>query len=140
MGYHLLVTVGIWVDISNIAQSAGAVEYTNWRKTSSQWVSWYDTKQSDCEAPIMLKLWGNQNTQSLPSLSGPLWPRVAAPDKVISMGQIELNCVLMLTWIVWNRIIFWHCNSELMLNWIGWNKTVFWLWNCVHAKQVSWWP
>ena len=27
---------------------------------------------------------------------GPLGPRVVAPDRVLSMGQIELNCILML--------------------------------------------
>ena len=42
---------------------------------------------------------GYSNTWSfgeLPSLPGPLWPEVVAPDKVLSMGQIQLNCVLML--------------------------------------------
>ena len=43
----------------------------------------YDTKQSDGKAPVMLEL-------LLPSLPGPLWPRVVAPDRVISMGQIKL--------------------------------------------------
>ena len=57
----------------------------------------------------MLELWGMQSTPSLPSLPGPLWPRVEAPDRVLSMGQIELNCVLMLNWIelewnIWYRI------------------------------------
>ena len=37
-----------------------------------------------------------QNIPSLPSLLGPLRPGVVAPDRVLSMGQIELNCVLML--------------------------------------------
>ena len=32
----------------------------------------------------MLELWG------LPSLAGPLWPRVVAPARGLSMGQIEL--------------------------------------------------
>ena len=59
----------------------------------------YDTKQSDGEASVMLELWGMWNTPSLPSLPGPLWPGVIAPDKVPSMGQIELNCVLILNWI-----------------------------------------
>ena len=31
-----------------------------------------------------------QNTSSLPSLLGPLWPGVLTPDRVLSMGQIEL--------------------------------------------------
>ena len=51
-----------------------------------QWVSWYDTKQSDGEAPVMLKLWGMQSTPSLLFLPGPLWPGVVAPDRVLSMG------------------------------------------------------
>ena len=41
----------------------------------------YDTKQSDGEVPVMLELWGMQSTPSLPSLSGPLWLGVVAPDK-----------------------------------------------------------
>ena len=66
----------------------------------------YDTKQSDGEAPVMLDLWRLQSTPSLPLLPSPLWPVVVAPDKVLSMGQIELNCVLMTNWIVWNRTVF----------------------------------
>ena len=31
---------------------------------------------------------------------------VIATDRVLSMGQIELNCVLMLNWIVWNRTVY----------------------------------
>ena len=41
----------------------------------------YDTKQSDGEVPAMLELWGMRSTPSLPSLPGPLWPGVVAPDK-----------------------------------------------------------
>ena len=55
-----------------------------------------NTKQSDGGLPLMLELWGMQSTFSLPSLPGPLWPGVVASDRVLSMGQIELNCVLML--------------------------------------------
>ena len=57
----------------------------------------YDTKQSDVEAPVMLELWGMLSTPSLPSLTGPLWPGVVAPDRVLSVGQIELSYVLVLT-------------------------------------------
>ena len=35
-------------------------------------------------------------TRSLPSLPGPLGLGEVAPDTVLSMGQIELNYVLML--------------------------------------------
>ena len=50
----------------------------------------------------MLELWGMQTTLSLP-----LWPEVVAPDRVLSMGQMELNCVLMLNWIIyWLGYVF----------------------------------
>ena len=62
----------------------------------------YDAKQTDVEVPVMLKPRGMQNTFLLLSIPGPLWPGVVAPDRFISMGQIELNCVIMLNWIVWN--------------------------------------
>ena len=91
----------------------------------------YDPQQFDGETPVMLK----QSTCSLPSLSGLLWPEVIAPDRILSMGQIELNCVLMLTRIAWNRTVLafklrtyaklnclkWNCFC--MLNWIVWNRT-----------------
>ena len=57
----------------------------------------YGTKQSDSEVSVMLELWGKWSTPSLPLLPGPLWPGVVAPDRVLSMGQIELNC------IAWSR-------------------------------------
>ena len=64
-----------------------------------------------------------------------------APDSVLSMGKIELNYVLMLNWIIWNRTVsdtetvyvyetklfkmelFWHLTvgkqkTILILNWI----------------------
>ena len=44
----------------------------------------------------MLELWGMGSTSLLPSLPDLLWPRMVAPDRVLSMGQIELNCLLML--------------------------------------------
>ena len=77
----------------------------------------YDTKQSDSEVAVMLELWRMWSTPLLPSPPGPLWPRVVAPDRVLSMGQIELKCILMLNWIVWNKTVW--------LNWIAWNKNVF---------------
>ena len=44
----------------------------------------------------MLELWGMWSTPSLPSLPGPLWPRVVAPDRVLFMGEIKLICILTL--------------------------------------------
>ena len=36
------------------------------------------------------------STPLLPSLLDLLWPGVVVPDRDLFMGQIELNCVLML--------------------------------------------
>ena len=55
-----------------------------------------DSKQSDVEVPVMLEIWVIQSTPSLSALPGSLCPSVGAPDRVLSMGQIELNCELML--------------------------------------------
>ena len=48
----------------------------------------YVTKQSDGEVPVMMELWEMQNTPSLPSPLGPLWPGEVAPDRARSVGQI----------------------------------------------------
>ena len=64
------------------AQSAGAVEYTDCFSECPG----YDTKQSDDEVPAMLELWGMWSTPLLPSLPGPLWSGVVAPDRALSMG------------------------------------------------------
>ena len=61
-----------------------------WSKTVPLRMSLYDTEQSDGEAPVMLQLWGMQNTPSFPSLPGLLWPGIVAPGRILSMDQIEL--------------------------------------------------
>ena len=48
----------------------------------------YDTKQSDGEVPVMMELWWMQSTPLLPSLPGPPWLGVVAPDSVLCMCQI----------------------------------------------------
>ena len=70
-----------------------------------------DTKQSNGGAPVMVKLWGMRSISSLPSLPGPLWPGVVASVRVLSMSPIELNCVLMINWIVWNRTVYMYKNG-----------------------------
>ena len=90
-----------------LALWAGAIEYTDCFSAegldSSNECPRYDTKQSNGEVPV---LWGMLDTPLLTSLQGPLWPGVAKP--VLSMGRIELNCVLVLNWIVWNETLFLH--------------------------------
>ena len=44
----------------------------------------------------MLELWGMRSTPSLLLLPDPLWPGMVVPDRFLSMGQIEPNCVIML--------------------------------------------
>ena len=44
----------------------------------------------------MLELQGMQSMPLLPLLPGPLWPGRVAADRILFMGQIELNFVLML--------------------------------------------
>ena len=48
-------------------------------------------KQSEGEAPVILKLLGLLGTLSLLSILGPLWPEVVAPNRVLSIDQTELN-------------------------------------------------
>ena len=79
---------------------------------------------------------GNAEYPSWPSLQCPLWPGGIAPDRVLSLGQIELNCVLMLNWITWSKTVLTfkqrtyaklNClkwNYFCLLNWIVWNRTV----------------
>ena len=78
---------------SSTTLSAGAAEYSDSISAEGQdspnECPAYNTKQSDGEAPVMLELWGTRSTHSV--LPGPLWSVVVAPDRVLSMGQIELN-------------------------------------------------
>ena len=98
-----------------MAQSAGAAEYTDCFSVEGQDFSnecpRYDTKQSDGEAPVMLELLGMWSTPSLLSFPDPLWPGVVAPNRVLSMGKIELNFVLMLKSSVWNRTVYMYTNG-----------------------------
>ena len=76
-----------------------------------------------------------RSTPLLLSLPDPFWPRVGAHYRFLSIGRIELNCVLTLDWITWNRTDFqlhtyaklnclkWNCFC--MLNWNFWIRTVF---------------
>ena len=63
------------------AQLAGAVECTKCI-SAEEWPHphpWYDTKQSNGAAPVMLELWKTWNASSLLSLPSPLWLGVVAP-------------------------------------------------------------
>ena len=85
----------------HLAQSAGPLQRCKTPPPTNEYPG-YDNEQSDAEVPPMLELWEMRSTPSLPSLPDPLWLGVVALDRVLSMGQIELNCVLILNWITWN--------------------------------------
>ena len=56
----------------------------------------YETQKSDGEVQIMLEVLGIRTTPLFPSIPGQLRLGGAVPDYVFSLGQIELNCLLML--------------------------------------------
>ena len=95
-----------WVNTNwiTMAQSAGAAEYIDCisaeGKDSSNECPGYNPKQSDGGAPIMQELCEMQSTPSLSLLPSSLRLKGVVPDRVLSMSQIELNCILMLNWIV----------------------------------------
>ena len=76
-----------------MAKSAGSAEYTDCISAEG-----YDSNncpgfyiKTDGEARIMLEFWEMRIIPSLPSLPGRFWPGVVATDRVLFMGQIELN-------------------------------------------------
>ena len=84
-----------YMSISHVAVSGANCGYSKrvgWgRLVISHLVNEYpgnDTKQSDGEAPVMLKLWVMQRNPSLPSLPGVLSPGVVVPNKVLTIRQI----------------------------------------------------
>ena len=80
-----------------MAQSAGTSEYTDCisveRLDSPNECPENDSKQPDGNVPVML---ANAEYPFLPSLQGPHWLGLVTPDRLLSMGQIELNYVLIL--------------------------------------------
>ena len=75
----------------------------------------YDIKPSDGKVPA-LKIWIMWNTFSLLLLPGPLWPRVVSPDRVLSMGEIELFDYL--NWVQTND---WCLIELLVIHSNTWN-------------------
>ena len=80
-------------------------------------------------ARVILELCGIRRTPSLPSLSGPLWSGIMETDWVLSIGQVELNCVLMLKWIVWKKLFLYLivCKQKkivLKVTFIVWNRPI----------------
>ena len=70
---------------------------------------------------MALEIWGMWSTPLLPLLPSPLWPEVVAPDRVLSIGEIEQNVCKQMTdvklWllhnITWNHLIV--CKNKLRL-------------------------
>ena len=66
----------------------------------------YYIKKYDGESLVMLELWGKRSTSLLPSLTGPLWSEVIAPERVLSIGQIELIVI----YTEWKQMTFAKLN------------------------------
>ena len=77
----------------------------------------YDTKQFDGEIPVMLEIWGMQDTPLLPSLPRSLGLEVVAPDKALSRNQIELCAWIKqnsLRWDCFDILTAYLCLSEFL--------------------------
>ena len=80
-------------------------------------------------------IWDSSNAGALGNVEYPsiaITPRstlaqVVATDRVLSMARVELNCVLMLNLIAWNRTVF-DIETVLTLNWIVWLRIVWLNW------------
>ena len=67
-----------------------------------------------------------RSTPSLPSLPGPLWPGVVAPDRLLSMDQIQVKCLLMQILIGENSVTS------------TWNASIsVWRYNRLSTRQVK---
>ena len=82
----------------------------------------YDIKPSDDVAPA-LEIWGMWCTPLLPLLPGPLRSGVVAPDRVLSMGQIELFDYL--NWVQTNH---WCLIELLVIHSNTWNHSTVCKW------------
>ena len=83
-----------------MTESAGAVEYTDCFSAEGNDFPieslGYNSRQFDGQAPVMVEIWGIRSTPLLTAPPGPPWLEVVALGRVLSLGQKELNCVLML--------------------------------------------
>ena len=64
---------------------------------------------------------GNAKYSSFPSFLDPLWPRLVAPDRILSMGLLKLNI---------------YAKHYVKLNCLKWN--CFWHWNRIYVKLNFW--
>ena len=104
-----------------LAQSAGAVEYTDRFSAEPPPPNespGYDTKHFDDEVPVLLELWEMWSTPSLTLLQSPLWPGLVAPDRVLSIGQLEIKHGF-------ESLLLLPLNWSFMLNRLIWNRTAF---------------
>ena len=78
----------------------------------------YDIKPCYGDDPS-LNIWRMWRTLSLPLLPGSLWPGVVAPDKFLSIGQVEQTVCKQIAdfelWLLYTKIWnhFTACKKEL---------------------------
>ena len=95
----LIVVIVYYFQIWNkkeLAQSVVSADYTNCisaeRSDSPNECPVMTLNNLDGEIPATLELWGMWSTPSLSLLPSPLGFGVVAPNRVLSISQIELNC------------------------------------------------
>ena len=85
--------------MSGLAHLAGASENTDCFSAKGYPANEcpvYDSKYSDGEVAVILDLSGVQTTPLLLSFPSFLWPGMIASNSILSISQIELNCVFVL--------------------------------------------
>ena len=88
------------------------------KKNFGEWESWrrcsgYYTKQSG-GGTLVMELWGTWRISSLPLFLSPLWPRVVIPDRVPSIGQIELVDHLTICKLITDVKLNFLCYIEIL--------------------------
>ena len=82
--YFQLFSFQLWI---NLAQSTKTVDWTDCISAECKMPTndcpWFEIRQSDGEAPVVLEFWGMGITPSLPFYPGPFWTEVVAPDSVL---------------------------------------------------------
>ena len=132
--------------MSFLVQSATAIEYTGCFSTTGEDPPTIvlDMKLNKVygKVPVMLELWGKfygkdpvmfelwvmEITLLLPSLPGPVWPRVVALDRILSIGQIELKCVIIQNRFPWNKnVLTFKLRTYAKLSCLEWNRFRHWI-------------
>ena len=97
---NILLLNVIKVQLAGVAEYTDCISEEGWDCPNEY--PGYRIKQSDGEAGAL----GNAANPFIAIAPGTTLAWSGCSDRVLSMGQIDLNCILMLNWIVWKRSVF----------------------------------